>query len=104
MIVTLLLLISITDALRDRWIYRRSEVGWWRWHLVKWFSFFGLCAGWVYGFDYEARALLWLILVCWLVWNTVYWWGRLEFKLTEVSHSNAPDLIFRLELTLKDRM
>lgn len=80
--MVLLLLINAADALRDRWVDRRSGIGWLRWHLVKWFSYFGLSVGWCVGFGYSLIQTAVLAVGCWVVWNVVYWYGRLQFELS----------------------
>ena len=36
--VVIIIVVTVCDALRDRWITR--NVGWWQWHIVKWIAFY----------------------------------------------------------------
>lgn len=97
-------LATVCDALRDRWVYRRPDVGWWQWHIVKWASFYGL-AGYVFvRADFAPWLGFFSILLCWTLWNVVYWYGRLcwDFELRDLRSSGELEL--RFTLFVKDRI
>lgn len=100
----ILLIVSVGDAYRDRWVYRRVDVSWWQWHLVKWVSFYGL-AGYVF-FNADFRPLIGFltILLCWAVWNGVYWFGRVEFEHESRKTATTGELEFRTRFLFRDRM
>lgn len=71
-----LMLATITDALRDRWINRREDIGWWRWHIVKWLNFFSLAGYVFFRADFSPCLGFLFIFFCWVLWNVIYWRGR----------------------------
>ena len=77
----LFIVVSIFDALRDRWLpvhsdskwwYFQYDWKWWRWHLVKWVAFFLplmellRLSGW-HWLQISIAAVL-----CLLIWMTTY--------------------------------
>lgn len=83
---TLVIVILVTifvsvvfDAYRDSWVHRKPDIGWLRWHLVKWTAFFSplILLSYFYfregGFTVAMVAIfLVFILICLFVWRRIY--------------------------------
>lgn len=80
----LLFIITISDAIRDALIYRKSEITWIQYHIVKWISFF-LATGYIYFLNFNNHFFNWLFpFICWGTW-------KLTYELTLRSLKNEPN-------------
>ncbi|MBN1560413.1 hypothetical protein JW998_09195 [candidate division KSB1 bacterium] len=65
----IVVIVTASDALRDRWVSR--QVGWWQWHIVKWIAFYPPVIA------LTIRYIPWpywipLTAVCWILWRVIY--------------------------------
>jgi hypothetical protein len=79
-IILFIIFVSVIfDAYRDSWVHRKPEIGWLRWHLVKWVSFFSpliLLSYFYFRIGGLTRLAIAIFLIfaaiCYVVWRMIY--------------------------------
>ena len=79
LILAIIFIAVVFDAYRDSWVHRHPNIGWLRWHLVKWISFFSplILLSYFYflkgGFTaVTIIVFVVFIIICYLVWRLIY--------------------------------
>jgi len=69
----------VFDAYRDSWVHRKPEIGWLRWHLVKWISFYSPLVLLSFFYFREGGFTVVMVvvflafaLICYFVWRLIY--------------------------------
>ena len=77
--IAIILVVTVCDALRDRWhgdlgkLERWTEKQW-RWHVVKWISFYSPLVYILLQLRSECSSVAFLAIFCLILWRVVYTW------------------------------